>query len=141
MSAKLNLRTEVTSDELLEAIREVHLLSTARIEELFSISCRFQSRSGLIAHVINTFSAEEIVSIIEAWQESRDFHKDDVVMNYVSNKLYVVTGVTEDMITLIDVAGETHKHAVVGFDHWFTKTGGKCKIAKMLNKALKQEEE
>lgn len=141
MKTKLNLRTEVSSEELLEAMREVHQLSEARIEELFGISRKFQSRSGLIAYVVRSFNAEEIVSIIENWQETRDFHKDDIVMNYGSRKLYVVTNINEYNITLLDVDGEAYEHPVVGFEKWFTKTGGKCKINKTINKALKQEEE
>ena len=141
MSTKLNLKMEVSSDELLEAMREIHNLSTARIEELFNVHRSFQSRSGLIGYIIGSYSAEEIVSIIESWQETRDFHKDDIVMNYASRKLYVVTNITEYTITLLDIEGEAYEHPVVGFDKWFTKTGGKCKISKTIGKALKQEEE
>lgn len=140
MDSKLSLKTEVTSKQLLQAIRDIHTMSMCTISELFCVTYKFYDKDNLIHHVLNHCTAEEIVYVVATWRAQRTFNKNDIVMNYTSRNCFVVTFVDDNDITLIAADGRMSKHSVFGFDRWFKKTGEIVELEQFLVEALRDSE-
>ena len=138
---KFGFKQDVTADQLLDAVRCIHEMSVCNIKKMFGVQMSFYDRDSYTKYIVDTFSPKEIVEKIEKWHEARVFNKDDIVLNFASQKLYIITYIDEHKIKLIGYDGDVQIHDANSFCKWFTKTGNKCKLEKFLMKSLKGEGE
>jgi len=138
---KFSFKQEITAEQLLDSIRCVHSMSTCNIKKVFGVHIDFLDKDSYTKYVVDNFSTKEIIEKVTKWQEDRVFNKDDIVLNFASQKLYIVTYIDDYKIKLIGSDGDTQSHDAKTFSKWFTKTGNKCKLEKFLMKTLKEDGE
>lgn len=136
MDLKSNLKTEATSRQLHDAIKTIHTMSMTTIAEVFCVTYKFYDKDNLIYHVLQKFTAEEIVSVVGEWKAQRTFNKNDIVINFASRECYVVTYTDKNNIHLIGADGKTYKHNASGFEKWFGKTENTVDFEHFLLNAL-----